>query len=77
MKGRIKMLKTIGKNMNFDGSCMKDDETETLATFSANYSMDRIYFSFNVDPTKYINNKETIDVDFEQFKSTVIETITK
>lgn len=68
------MLRMDGKNINFNGVSLIEDTQ--IASMSASYSGQNVYFSINIDNlTLYKANADAVDADVASFKETVIEAL--
>jgi hypothetical protein len=72
------MLVINDMNINFNATS-KTENDEVVANFYANYSQEnRLSLNDNIeDFEKYLDNKSTIDADYEAFKEKVIASINK
>ena len=68
------MLRMDGKNVNFNGVSLVNDEQ--LASMSASISNTGLYFNVNIENSaKYVANAAAVDADIEAFKEAVVDAI--
>ena len=68
------MLNVTNSSVNYNGSSIVNDES--IATFSAGYAGEDVYFSIQIDDlTAAVENKSTLDTDLIAFKDQVLSVI--
>lgn len=70
------MLNMNNSTFNFSGTT--EVNGQTIASFAAGYSGSDVFFSISItDIDKYINEENTFNSDFDEFKDNVIELVTR
>ena len=68
------MLRMDNMNISFNGASLVDDVV--VAQMNANYAGAEVYFNMTVvDLVAYNDNKEVVELDFDNFKDKALESI--
>lgn len=69
------MLKIEGKNMNFNGASMIDDETAAMMSAIINENGELFLHCTVTHYNTYANHKDTINADFIAFGEQILESM--